>query len=483
MDISTLTIKEAKSKLIAKEISSEELVNASLQRIRAHNDDLNAFLDVFDSSLDEARRVDEARVKGSELPPLSGIPLAVKNCILIQGKRATAGSKMLENYVAPYNATVIDRLRDAGAIFVGTTNMDEFALGSTTENSHFGPTKNPWNKTKVPGGTSGGSAAAVVSGMVPAALGSDTGGSLRLPAALCGAVGLKPTYGRVSRYGLIAAASSLEQIGSITRTVEDAATILQIMAGEDPRDATSVAGADVTIPELIPDDIAGLRVGIPKEYFVEGMDEQVKKAVMDAVEILKKGGADVLEISLPHAEYALAAYYIINPCEVSSNLARFDGIRYGFSSSGEHLIDSYRRSRGEGFGAEAKRRIMIGSYALSAGYYDAYYKKALQVRTLIRQDFDEAFKRVDVIASPTSPAVAWTLGEKFEDPLAMYLVDIYTISANLAALPGLSMTCGFSQGLPVGFQLMGRPFGESTLFRLGTYYQSVTDWHTRAPEL
>jgi aspartyl-tRNA(Asn)/glutamyl-tRNA(Gln) amidotransferase subunit A len=483
MDFSALTIKEASTLLERKEISSEELVGASLERIRTYNNDLNAFLDVFDSAIDKARQVDAARIKGEELPPLSGIPFAVKNCILIQGKRATAGSQMLENYVASYNATVIDRLHDAGAIVVGTTNMDAFALGSTTENSHFGPTKNPWNQTKVPGGTSGGSAAAVVAGMVPAALGSDTGGSLRFPAALCGAVGFKPTYGRVSRYGLIAAASSLEQIGPLTRTVEDAATVLAAIAGDDPRDATTVSGADVTIPELIPDDIAGLRIGVPKEYFTEGMDEQVKKAVMDAVEILRKGGAEVQEVSLPHAEYALAAFYIINPCEVSSNLARFDGMRYGFSSSGENLIESYSRSRGQGFGAEAKRRIMIGSYALSAGYYDAYYKKALQVRTLIRQDFDEAFKRVDAIASPTSPAVAWTLGEKFEDPLAMYLVDIYTISANLAAIPAMSMSCGFSQGLPIGFQLMGRPFGESTLFRLGKYYQSVTDWHTRAPEL
>ncbi len=483
MDVSTLTIAEAGKSLGNKAFSSKELVNAHLDRINAHDKDLHAFLHVSETALEAAEAIDARRAKGEELGPLAGIPLAIKNNILIQGWKTTAGSKILENYEAAYNATVIDRLRDAGAIFIGATNMDDAAMGSSTETSHFGPTKNPWNVTKVPGGSSGGSAAAVSAGFAMGALGTDTGGSIRQPASLCGVVGLKPTYGRVSRYGAIALASSLDQIGPLARTVDDAALLLEAIQGDDPKDATTVADADVSVPELIPGDVKGMKFGVPKEYFIDGMDEQVKRSVMDAVALLEKGGAEIHEISLPHTEYALAAYYVVQPCEASSNLARYDGIRYGHSASGQDLKETYARSRGEGFGSEVKRRIMLGSYALSKGYYDAYYKKALQVRTLLRRDFDEAFKSVDAIVCPTSPTVAWGLGEKFNDPLAMYLADIFSVAANLAAIPAMSIPCGFVNDLPVGMQLMTRSFGEATLFRAGKYYQSVTDWHTRAPKL
>jgi aspartyl-tRNA(Asn)/glutamyl-tRNA(Gln) amidotransferase subunit A len=483
MDVSTLTIKEAGKALASKEFSSAELTKAYVDRIKEHDGDVQAFLEVSETALEDAKHIDDARSRGEELGPLAGVPIAIKNCIQVQGWRTTAGSRILEHHTAAYDATVIERLRKAGAVLMGATNQDEFAMGSSTETSHFAKTKNPWDKRKVPGGSSGGSAAAVAAGFVPAALGSDTGGSIRQPASLSGVVGLKPTYGRVSRYGLLALASSLDQIGPFARTVEDAALVLQAIEGDDPRDATTVADAEVTVPELIPEGVEGLTLGIPKEYFLEGMDVDVKGSVMDAIELLKNAGAKVEEISLPHTEYALATYYVIQPCEASSNLARYDGVRYGYSSTGKSLIDSYMRTRGEGFGPEVKRRIMLGSYALSKGYYDAYYKKALQVRTLIRQDFDEAFKHVDAIVCPTSPTVAWNIGEKFDDPLAMYLADIYTVSLNLAALPGMSVPCGFAHDLPVGLQLIGKPFGESTLFRIGKHYQSMTDWHTRAPKL
>ncbi len=454
-----------------------------MDRIQAHNESIGAFLEVSETAMEDAKHTDHARLRGEELGPLAGIPIAIKNCIQVQGWKTTAGSRILESHAAAYDATVIERLRAAGAVLIGATNMDEFAMGSSTETSHFGKTKNPWDKTKVPGGSSGGSAAAVAAGFALGALGSDTGGSIRQPASLCGVVGLKPTYGRVSRYGLLALASSLDQIGPFARTVEDAAMILEAIEGDDPRDATSVAGAETCVPELLPEDVAGLKLGVPKEYFIDGMDPDVKKSVREAIELLEKSGAEVHEISLPHTEYALATYYIIQPCEASSNLARYDGMRYGYAPTGDGLLDTYTRARGEGFGAEVKRRIMLGSYALSKGYYDAYYKKALQVRTLIRQDFDEAFKHVDAIVSPTSPCVAWSLGEKFDDPLAMYLADIYTVSINLAALPAMSVPCGFAHDLPVGLQLIGKPFGEATLFRIGKRYQSITDWHTRTPTL
>ncbi len=482
MDTSTLTIREAAKQLTAKKISSEELVKGCLEVAHQKNEALNALLEISDSAVEAARHIDARRKKGEELGPLAGIPLAVKDNMLVQGWKATAGSQILENYHAVYNATVVERLRDAGAIFLGRGNMDEFAMGSSTESSHFGPTKNPWDKRRVPGGSSGGSVAAVAAGMVPYALGSDTGGSIRQPASLCGVVGLKPTYGRVSRYGLIAMASSLDQIGPITHTVEDAALAMQAIEGADPHDATTMDLEETTAPELLEKSVKGLRLGIPKEYFLDGMDEDVRRSVMEAVDLLKKAGAKVKEISLPHTEYALAAYYINMPAEASSNLGRFDGMRYGLSSSGSSLIDTYEQTRGEGFGREVQRRIMLGSYVLSAGYYDAYYRQALKVRSLIRKDFDEAFKDVDVIVTPTSPSVAWTLGEKFNDPLTMYLSDIYTISVNLAGVPALSLPCGFVKDLPVGLQLIGRPFDETTLYRIGMYYQSVTDWHTRTPE-
>lgn len=481
MDASTLTIKQAAGLLQAKECSSVDLVKRSLDAINQRNGELNALLEISSTVLADAKRIDDRRANGEDLGPLAGIPLVTKDNMLIQGWKASAGSRMLENHVSAYDATVVGRLRKAGMVFVGRANMDEFAMGSSTESSHWGPTKNPWDTARVPGGSSGGSATAVAAGFAPCALGSDTGGSIRQPASLCGIVGLKPTYGRVSRYGLIALASSLDQIGPFTRTVEDAALVMQAMEGKDDRDATTAEDFETAIPELMQKDIRGLRIGLPKEYFVDGMDERVRLAVTEAVRLFESAGALVTEISLPHAEFALAVYYIIMPAEASSNLGRFDGVRYGYSSSGNSLIESYERTRGEGFGKEAQRRIMLGAYTLSAGYYDAYYRKALQVRALIRQDFDRAYKDVDVIVTPTSPSVAWKLGEKFNDPLTMYLSDIYTISANLAGVPALSLPCGFVDGLPVGLQLMGRHFDEASLYRLGMYYQSVTDWHEKTP--
>lgn len=478
-----LTISEMKKLLSDKKITSEELVQEALKRIKEHDHEIGAFLHVAeDEALVEAREFDRRRAAGEDLPSLAGIPVAIKNNILVQGRKATAGSKILENYQATSDATVIKRLRTAGAIIIGETNMDEFAMGSSTENSAFFSTKNPWNNKKIPGGSSGGSIAAVAAGFVPAALGTDTGGSVRQPAALCGVVGLKPTYGRVSRYGAIALASSLDQIGACARTVDDVAEVFSVIAGNDDKDATAVE-MDVVVPELIPNDIKGLRIGLPKEYFVEGMDPEVKKAVLEAVELLKTNGAEVKEISLPHTEYAIAVYYIIMPCEVGSNLARMDGIRFGHAVDGENLLATYLKARGEGFGAETKRRVMLGSFALSKGYSDAYYKKALRVRELIRRDFEEAFKQVDVIATPTSPTIAWNLGEKFEDPLAMYLSDIYTVSANLAGIPAMSLPCGFDEDLPIGLQLMAKPFDETCLFRVGKFYQSLTDWHLKQPKL
>lgn len=461
--------------------SSEEVVKECLSRIESGNEKLNALLGTFDDALDRARGIDERRAAGEDVGPLGGVPVILKDNILVKGERCTAGSRILENYDAAYDATVTKRLRAAGAVLIGRANCDEFAMGSSTENSHYGPTRNPWDVSRVPGGSSGGSAAAVAAGFAPLAFGSDTGGSIRQPASLCGIVGLKPTYGRVSRHGLMALASSLDQIGPFARTVEDAALALEIIQGDDPLDATTVAGADTTIPELLEKDVKGMRVGVPKEYFIDGMDENVRRAVMDAVAVYEKAGATIVEVSLPHAEYGIAAYYVVQPCEASSNLSRFDGIRYGFSSEGSTLLETYERSRGEGFGAEVQRRIMLGTFALSKGYHDAFYKKALRARTLIKRDFDEAFKDVDVIVTPTSPSVAWPIGEKSSDPLAMYLADVFTVSANMATIPGMSIPCGFVDGLPVGLQLLAKPFDEQAMFRAGAYYQTVTDWHTRTP--
>ncbi len=485
MDIRTLTVAEAAHKLADGSLTSEALVSASLKEIKAANPDVNALAGTYEGALDAAREADRRRAAGEAPGPLAGIPVAVKDNILVKGEIAAAGSRMLAEYRASYDATVTARLKAAGAVLVGRANMDEFAMGSSSETSFHGPTRNPWDSSRVPGGSSGGSAAAVAAGFVPAALGSDTGGSVRQPASLCGVVGLKPTYGRVSRYGLIAMASSLDQIGPLTRTVEDAALVLRAIEGPDPKDATTAQLPETFLPELETDGVKGLRVGLPKEFFVEGMDPRVKDAVMKAVLVLEAGGATVREISLPHSAYALAAYYVNMPAEASSNLARFDGVRYGHAVPGDTLAETYAASRSEGFGGEVQRRIMLGAYVLSAGYYDAYYRKAMRVRTRIKRDFEEAFKDVDVIAGPTSPSVAWKMGEKFNDPLTMYLSDIYTVSANLAGVPAVSMPCGFvSEGgaeLPAGLQFHARHFNEAALFRAGMFYQAQTDWHRRAP--
>ncbi len=483
MNVATATIHELKRAMEMGETTSVEIVKACLARCEEMNGALHAFLEIYqDEAMTQARRWDKVRADGKELPVLAGIPIGVKDCILVKGHTASAGSKILSHYTAAYDATVVERLKKAGAIILGRTNMDEFAMGSSTENSAYGPTKNPWDTNKVPGGSSGGSAAAVAAGLVPAALGSDTGGSVRQPASLTGVVGLKPTYGRVSRYGLIALASSLDQIGVFAHDAKDAALLLEVIGGRDSKDATSVE-TDVTIPELISTDVKGLKVGVPKEYFMEGMDAEVRARVEEARDVLVRGGAEVVEISLPQSEYALAAYYVIMPSEASSNLARFDGMRYGAPEESATLEERYVKTRSAQFGREAKRRILLGTYALSSGYYDAYYKKALQVRAKIREDFDKAFQDVDVILTPTSPSVAWDIGEKFDDPLTMYLADIYTVSVNLAGLPGISLSCGFAHDLPVGVQLIGKPFDEYTLLRAGAYYQSMTDWHKQSPQL
>ena len=413
------------------------------------------------------------------------LPISVKDNICIKGEEITCASHILEGFHPPYNATVIEKIRNAGGMLVGQTNMDEFAFGSSTENSYFGPTRNPWNLECVPGGSSGGSAAAVAAHEAIWALGSDTGGSIRQPASFCGIVGLKPTYGRVSRYGLIAFASSLDQIGPLTKDVTDNALLLNLIAGHDERDSTS---ADVSVPDYtksLVNDVKGLKIGIPKEYFIRGMDPEVKNAVGEAIEVLKKNGAAFKEVSLPHTEYAVAAYYILATAEASSNLARFDGVRYGIrcqpkTSRKNSIIDLYEETRAVGFGKEAKRRIMLGTYALSSGYYEAYYVRAQKVRTLIKNDFDAVFKEFDAIVTPTSPTTAFRIGEKTEDPLAMYLSDIYTISANLAGIPAISLPCGFSKnGLPIGLQILAKPFAEEMLFRVAYTYEQSTPWHKK----
>jgi aspartyl-tRNA(Asn)/glutamyl-tRNA(Gln) amidotransferase subunit A len=487
MILTDLSIQESKTLLQKKAISSEELVRSSLARIVKTDPEIHAFVEVFrDEALSQARAIDHGRCSPGkeEERPYAGIPIAVKDNILMQGKKATACSQILEEHTAAFDATIILRLKQAGFILLGRANMDEAAMGSSTETSHYGPTKNPWDPSKVPGGTSGGSTAAVAARMVPGALGTDTGGSIRQPASLCGVVGLKPTYGRVSRFGLIADASSLQQAGPITRTVEDAAAVLRMIEGKDERDATSQALSETTLPELLQmGDIRGVKIGMPKEYFIDGMDPEVEDLVRAALRLLESHGADLRDISLPHTPYALATYYVIQPAEVSSNLARYDGMRFSARATGATLAETYAATRTAGFGTEVKRRILVGTFTLSAGYFDAYYKKAVAVRTLIRRDFDEAFKDVDVILTPTSPSVAWGLGEKMHDPITMYLADIFTAPANLAGLPGLSIPCGFARNLPVGLQLIGRAFDEQTLFRVGHFYQRLTDWHTKGPAL
>ncbi|MFA6130670.1 MAG: Asp-tRNA(Asn)/Glu-tRNA(Gln) amidotransferase subunit GatA [Patescibacteria group bacterium] len=456
------------------EITAEELVKASLEKIHAEDAKIGAFLETYDEeALERARAIDARLRAGEECGRLAGIPVAIKDNMCQKGHKTSAGSHILIDYVATYDSTLVHRLEAAGAIIVGRTNMDEFAMGSSTETSYFQKTRNPVDTTKVPGGSSGGSAAAVSAGFVPLAFGSDTGGSIRQPASLCGVVGLKPTYGRVSRYGLIALGSSLDQIGPFALTVEDVALALEVIEGKDEFDATSREVAEKHPPELLNRNFLGVKIGVPKQAFVIGMDEGVKARVEEAIEKMKNAGATMVHLDLPLLEYALPVYYILQPAEASSNLGRFDGMRYGTRADVPALWDSYRKTRGNGFGREVKRRIMLGSYILSAGYYDAYYKKALAVRTAIDASLTEAFKSVDVIVLPTSPNVAWTLGEKFDDPIAMYLADIYTVAANICGIPGISVPCGESEGLPVGLQFWAPSMEDGRLLDVAASYEAL----------
>ncbi len=489
MSLHTLTIHEARDKLARKEISSVELTQAVLDRIAAIDGRIHAYLQVAaDQALAQARAADARRARG-EGTPLLGIPLAIKDVICVEGLPCTCGSRILEGFVPFYNATVIERLCALGVVVLGKANTDEFAMGSSTENSAFGPTHNPWDPTHVPGGSSGGPAAAVAADMALGALGSDTGGSVRLPAAFCGIVGIKPSYGRVSRYGLVAFASSLDQIGPLAKDVRDAATLLGAIAGPDPRDSTAMPTPTPDYSAALIPDLEGVKVGVPKEYFIEGMQPDTEQAVRAAIDLMKSLGAEIREVSLPHTDYGLPVYYLIAPAEASANLARYDGVRYGLRLSAEGGSDdglwaTYRATRGAGFGAEVKRRIMLGTYALSAGYFDAYYLKAQKVRTLIRGDFDAAFAEVDVIACPVSPSTAFKLGEKVDDPLQMYLSDVFTLNANLAGICGIALPCGFDeQGLPIGLQINGPAFGEEKALRVAYAYEQATEWHTRRPTL
>lgn len=482
--LTDLTLTEAQEKLRTGEITSVELVQAHLDRIAAVDPRVRAYLVVVaERALEAAAQADQHRQQGDGAP-LLGIPLAIKDVLVTQGVPTTCGSRILEGFVPPYTATAVQKLFDAGAVMLGKTNTDEFAMGSSTENSGYFVTHNPWDLDRVPGGSSGGSAAAVASRMALGALGTDTGGSVRQPASLCGVCALKPSYGRVSRYGLIAFASSLDQVGVFGRTVRDMAALITVIAGYDPRDSTSM---NIPVPDYaaaLTGDVAGLRIGVPEEYFGEGIQPEVEQAVRAALDQFARLGADICPIRLPHTEYSLPVYYLIAPAEASANLARFDGVRYGPRRSKGAMWDTYKATRGQGFGPEVKRRIMLGTYALSAGYYDAYYLKAQKVRTLIRQDFDRAFEAVDVIMAPTAPTTAFRIGEKTADPLQMYLSDVFTLSASLAGIPGAVVPCGFDNAnLPVGLQIIGPAFGEPVVLRAADAYQRVTGWHTRTPPL
>jgi aspartyl-tRNA(Asn)/glutamyl-tRNA(Gln) amidotransferase subunit A len=485
MNLSALTLHEASKRLRSRELSSQELTEAVFQRISEAEEKVQSYLTLCkDSALEQAKRADALLKAGANLNPLLGIPIAVKDNFLTLGIKTTCASKILDDFIPPYDATVVKNIRAAGAVITGKTNLDEFAMGSSTENSAFFPTRNPWDATRVPGGSSGGSAAAVAADECIASLGTDTGGSIRQPAACCGIVGLKPTYGRVSRYGIIAFASSMDQVGPLTKNVEDCALVLQAIAGHDPRDSTSADKFVPTYAAALTSDIKALRLGIPKEYFTSGMQPEVANAVRQAISQLAQHGAIVEEISLPHTEYAVAVYYIVATAEASSNLARYDGMRYGYRAPARDLAESYMLSREAGFGTEVKRRIILGTYVLSAGYYDAYYLKAQKVRALIKRDFDEAFKTCDAIITPTAPTTAFKIGEKIQDPLQMYLSDLCTISVNLAGLPALSLPCGFdSQGLPVGIQMIGKHFDESTILNIAYAYEQSTKWHKQKPKL
>ncbi|MEW4526123.1 Asp-tRNA(Asn)/Glu-tRNA(Gln) amidotransferase subunit GatA [Maioricimonas sp. JC845] len=466
--------------------TAAEIATAFLDQIARCDETVSALLHHDrEAALARAAEVDRRREAGETLGPLAGVPVILKDNICMRGVPTTCASRMLENFVPPYDAHVVERLQAADAVVIGRANLDEFAMGSSCENSAFGPTRNPWNPECSPGGSSGGSAAAVAARMAPLAVGSDTGGSIRQPAAFCGVVGMKPTYGRVSRYGLVAFASSLDQIGPFSTDVHGSALLLETLSGHDPRDTTSVDQPVPSYTEKLDRPLEGLRVGIVKEHFGEGLDEEVSAAVHAAIDVYRSLGAEVKEVSLPHSKYSVAAYYIIAPSEASSNLARYDGVHYGHrAESFENMVDMYETSRGEAFGEEVKRRIMLGTYALSSGYYDAYYLKALKVRRLIREDFDKAFAEVDIIAGPATPTTAFRIGEMVDDPLAMYLNDIYTIGANLAGIPGLSLPCGRSDaGLPIGLQLLAAPFEEERLLRAARMYEAQTDWHGGCPDL
>ncbi len=486
MTLTDLTARAVATHIAQGDVRAVDVCEAFLASIAAHDPTLHAFRTVIgDPARARAEELDQQRAQGKPLGPLHGVPVALKDNLCTRGVLTTASSRILEGFVPPYNATVVERLEAAGANIIGKTNLDEFAMGSSTENSAFGPSRNPWDVSRAPGGSSGGSAVAVAARMAPLALGSDTGGSIRQPAALCGIVGLKPTYGRVSRYGLLAFASSLDQIGPLARSVEDAALALAAVAGPDAHDSTAAAEPVGDYLAQLTGDLRGLRIGVPRSFIADGVDPAVTAAVDDALTVMRAQGAEIIDIDLPHARYAIPVYYLVATAEASSNLARYDGVRYGHRASigrADTLLEMYERTRDEGFGAEVKRRIMLGTYVLSAGYYDAYYLKAQRVRTLLRQDYERAFERVDVVAMPTTPTPAFRLGEKTSDPLQMYLEDVFTVSANLAGLPAISVPCGFSnRDLPMGLQLTGRMFDEATILRAADAYQRYTTWHTSQP--
>jgi aspartyl-tRNA(Asn)/glutamyl-tRNA(Gln) amidotransferase subunit A len=483
MDLAHLTLTELRAALLSGEVTSVETTQAILDRIVAVDNDVKSYLCVADEmSLEQAAAADERLARG-ENTPLLGIPIAVKDMICTRGLDTTAGSKILQGFIPPYDAFVVSKLKDSGAVILGKTNTDEFAMGSSTENSAYCTTRNPWDLERVPGGSSGGSAAAVAAGLAYAALGTDTGGSVRQPASFCSLVGLRPTYGRMSRWGVIAFASSLDQVGAFGRTVADCTAMFQATAGHDRRDSTSLDEAVPDFEAALTGDIRGMRIGVPGEYFTEGIQSDVEKAVRAAIDRLAELGAEIVDIHLPHTRYALPVYYLIAPAEASANLARYDGVRYGPRVEGADLLESYRRTRSL-FGPEVKRRVMLGTYALSAGYYDAYYGRALKVRTLIKEDFQKAFEQVDVIAGPTSPTTAFAVGERTDDPLSMYLADIYTLPLNLSAGCGLSVPCGFDgQGLPIGLQLIGNTLQEGTILNVAYAYERATVWNKRRPDL
>ncbi len=487
MGLENLSAFEIVKQLSSGGLSSLECTRFFIERIAESQSAFNAFITTSESALEEAEAIDARRAAGEPLGPMAGIPIAIKDGICTSGLKTTAGSKMLKDFVPPYDATIVSKLRNADAIVIGKTNMDEFAMGSSTENSFFGVSSNPWNTNHVPGGSSGGSATSVAAGLAPFAIGSDTGGSIRQPAAFCGITGLKPTYGRVSRFGLIAFASSLDQIGPMTKTAEDAALVMSIIAGHDSKDSTSASNdlpdfLNAVEPSTESSPLSGLKIGLCQEHFEDGIDPEIESSVHESIKVFESLGATVTPIQLPNNKYAVATYYVIAPCEASSNLARYDGVRYTHRASASDLEEMYCHSRADGFGNEVKKRIMLGTYALSSGYYDAYYIKASKVRRLIKQDYDSAFSTVDLILGPTTPTPAFKIGQHIKDPLAMYLADVFTVSANLAGIPAISIPCGQTQsGLPIGLQLQARSFAEAQLLKVAHQFQTATDWHLQRP--